>query len=188
MWDILRGRMGSSLLFEEGIRDDSSSSLSSSSDEGVSREVSSEKIAYEDEDDESGEEKDGEISDKSREGMTSPSSFTDACAPTGSAAVNRAGGEEDSGRSRAERLGRRAFSAISPSAADSRVAAWVLGLAALIIFFRKSPVDFGTGNAGRTFGSITSGAVGEDSVSKKLGSRNDSKPAALAAMLLLGET
>ena len=36
--------------------------------------------------------------------MTSPSSFADASAPTGSTDVNNAGGEEDRGRGGAERV------------------------------------------------------------------------------------
>ena len=138
---LLRGRMGELLLtlrlllLEERLTflsassssSFASSSSSSPSDVGGSEEASSERVALEEEDeedeeDESGENKDGRFNDGSSEGMTSPSSFADARAPTGSAAaaVKRAGGEEDRGRGGAERVGRRTFPSVF---VDGRLAA-----------------------------------------------------------------
>lgn len=73
-------------------------------------------VASDEEEDESGENRDGRFSDGSSEGMMSPSSCADARAPIGSATVNRAGGEEDRGRGGADRAGRRRSLAIVLSA------------------------------------------------------------------------
>ena len=52
----------------------------------------------------------------------SPSSATEAIAPTGSLAVQNVGGEEESGRGGVERMGRRPLPAWIPSLCDWRVA------------------------------------------------------------------
>ena len=109
----------------------------------------------------------------------SPSSFADAIAPTDSVAAKSIGGEKRS-RGGAERVGRRALSAGFSSVIDWRVVFWALRLVALIIFLINVPVDLGMGEAAGGSISEAFGAAGDSSISKKLGSRKDSKSGELA--------
>ncbi len=131
-----------------------SSELSRSSSEWVSREVasdkvSSEKVSSDDEDDDSGEKKEGKSVEIFREGTTSPNSFADAIAPTGSDVVKTVGGEDERGHNDAERVGRRAFSVVSFSVLEEGLESRELRLADLIIFLSSDSVDLGTENAAR---------------------------------------
>ena len=144
---------------------------------------SSAKDPSEDEDDDSGEKKEGKSVDNSREGITSPNSLADAIAPTGSEEANTFDGEDESGREDGALVGPRAYSIVSSSVTEERIP-WVLRLADLIIFLSNDSDDLGAGNAASVLFSAALSALAAGSVSKQLGSRKESKSVLVPATRL----
>ena len=134
--------------------------------EVASEKVSSVKSSSEDEDDESGEKKDGRSAGMSRRGITRPSSFADAIAPTGSEVANEPDGEDESGRDRDAFLMGSSLGAEVGSGSREE-----LRLAFLIIFLSNAVVDFGDGKAERVVFSAAPRGLATGSISRQLGSR-----------------
>ena len=176
MCGFFRGRLGGSFTFSLDM------DLDVDEEAGLSCSLESESEFESD----SGENSDGNVGEKSREGMMRPSSLAEALAPMGSVAIAMAaGGEDPRGRTGAVREGRMMTVLVSSaSAVVGRVVTWAFRLAGSISFLIYTPVFLGMGKDGSSSSSVP-GCEGEEevSVSKKLGSRKDLNLAAAVAMV-----